>query len=144
MKLVELFTNTPVPWKWYYISATDAEAKFMVGDIEYSFYSYYTVRDPVEWELEFRVNNSEFLHNRYEVTGTGNAAMVMTTVVDITRDFLKKKPDILVLTFSAKEFSRNRLYTHMVQRLLPTWKLVKDKSGKNFKLFHPSVIESEP
>jgi hypothetical protein len=142
MKLVELFTNTPVPWKWYHITANDAEAIFMVGDIEYVFYSYRIESniDIEEWELEFQVNNPELRYTRFDVTGTGNSAAVMSTIVDIMRDFLRKYPDVLMLTFSAKEFSRQSLYTKMVQRLLPTWKL--GNSGKNFKLFHPSLAKS--
>jgi hypothetical protein len=62
----------------------------------------------------------------------------MSTVVDIMRAFLEKYKDkINVLTFSAKEDSRQDLYARMVRRLLPTWTM--KQSGEHFVLAAPTV-----
>jgi hypothetical protein len=60
----------------------------------------------------------------------------MSTVVDIMRAFLLKYKDkIQVLSFSAKEDSRQGLYARMVKRLLPDWTM--KQSGEHFVLVAP-------
>jgi hypothetical protein len=60
----------------------------------------------------------------------------MSTVVDIMRAFLEKYQDkIQVLTFSAKEDSRQGLYARMIKRLLPDWRM--QQKDEFFTLFAP-------
>jgi hypothetical protein len=79
------------------------------------------------WEVEFKVMEGGNPRNRFGITGTGNAAIVMSTVTDIMREFLTMyKGDIQKLTFSADERSRQNLYVKMISRLLPNWSLTRD------------------
>lgn len=143
MRLDELFKNPSTEWKWGFRGSEEVEADFVVGEIQYKFYAYANAhKDPSSWEVEFKVvedgtpgNRSG---NRYGITGTGNSAQVMSTVVDILRNFLfQYKHRITKLIFSAKEGSRRDLYARMVKRLLPDWDL--KLSGRDFYLTAPEV-----
>jgi hypothetical protein len=117
--ITELFAPGK-PWKWDYNSDTEAEATFVIGDIQYKFYAFSS--DAGIWEVEFKIVEGGDPGNRFGITGTGNAAEVMSTVTDILRAFLAKYQDkINTLMFSAKESSRQALYARMAKRLLPTW-----------------------
>jgi 8-oxo-dGTP pyrophosphatase MutT (NUDIX family) len=79
---------------------------------------------------------------KFGLTGTGNSAEVMSTVVDIMRAFLEKYQDkIQVLTFSAKEDSRQGLYARMVKRLLPNWTMTQ--KDEFFTLVAPKQAVAE-
>ena len=123
MHINELFTRTKVNWDWGFVGSEEMEAKFMVGEIEYQVYIYTSDPESGSWEIEFKINNPEVpTGGRFGVTGTGNAAIVMSTVVDVVKGFLnKKRGEVTQITFSAKERSRRDLYARMVKRLLPTW-----------------------
>lgn len=121
-------------WKWSFRGSEEAVAVFHVGEIPYMFHAYGT--DGV-WEVEFKRHGSKLDRaNKFGLTGTGNSAEVMSTVVDIMRAFLDQYRDkIETLTFSAKEDSRQGLYARMVKRLLPTWTMRQD--GEDFVLAAP-------
>lgn len=122
-------------WEWSFRGSEEAVAVFRVGEIPYMFHAYGT--DGV-WEVEFKRHGSKLDRaNKFGLTGTGNSAEVMGTVVDIMREFLSKYKDkIETLTFSAKEDSRQGLYAKMVKRLLPTWTMTQ--SGEDFVLAAPN------
>ena len=122
-------------WEWSFRGSEEAVAVFHVGEIPYMFHAYGT--DGV-WEVEFKRHGSKLDRaNKFGLTGTGNSAEVMGTVVDIMRAFLAKYQDkIETLTFSAKEDSRQGLYAKMVKRLLPTWTM--KQSGEDFVLAAPN------
>jgi hypothetical protein len=130
----ELFTPGK-DWKWSFTGSKEAVAIFYVGEIPYQFYAH---GDDGEWELSFK--NSQRGGNRgtkFGLTGTGNSAEVMSTIVDIMRAFLDKYKDkVTTLLFSAKEDSRQGLYARMAKRLLPKWELTRN--GENFELTVPS------
>lgn len=128
MKAVEFIAELFKPgkrWQWSFTGSEEAAATFVVGGIEYMFHAYGT--DGV-WEVEFKTQGSrQNRTNKFGLTGTGNSAEVMSTVVDIMREFLAKYDGkIETLTFSAKEDSRQSLYAKMAQRLLPNWTLHKE------------------
>lgn len=127
MKIYELFNDEKVSWKWDYNSATEAEATFVIGEVQYKFYAY--TSEPGLWDVEFKIIEGGPQNNRFGITGTGNAAQVMSTVVSILKEFLQKyQGKINQLVFSAKEQSRRDLYARMVRRLLPTWGFEQYKS----------------
>jgi hypothetical protein len=139
MLLQELFKNDTTNWKWGFRGSQEAEAKFVVGEVEYQFYAYMEAPYHGDWEVEFRVIHGVDPRNRYGVTGTGNAAHVMAVVVEILGEFLQQYDDkIKSLTFSAKEMSRRDLYARMVRRLLPTWDFKLEK--QQFFLTRPEKI----
>ena len=128
-------------WKWDFTGSEEAMAEFTVGKVNYMFHAYGA---DGQWEAEFKVNDKKMDRlQKFGLTGTGNSAEVMSTVVDIMRSFLEKYRDqIEVLTFSAEEDSRQGLYARMIKRLLPNWTMRLD--GKYFTLIAPkqSVTES--
>ena len=133
MRINELFAGGD--WQWDYNSPTEAEATFVIGDIQYKFYAYSS--QPGIWEVEFKIVEGGDPGNRFGVTGTGNAAKVMSTVVDILKAFLTNHSQITALTFSAKESSRQSLYAKIAARLLPDWKF--EKTGRHFILTSPTL-----
>jgi GNAT superfamily N-acetyltransferase len=138
-KLDELF-QPGKDWKWSFTGSEEAVAVFHVGEVPYMFHAYGT--DGV-WEVEFKQYGSKLSRSqKFGLTGTGNSAEVMSTIVDIMRAFLDKYKDkIEVLRFSAKEGSRQGLYAKMAKRLLPDWIMKQDK--EEFILVAPIRIEEE-
>jgi 8-oxo-dGTP pyrophosphatase MutT (NUDIX family) len=121
-------------WRWSFQGSEEAVAVFQVGEVPYMFHAY---GSDGEWEAEFKQHGSKLSRSqKFGLTGTGNSAEVMSTVVDIMRAFLEKYQDkIEVLTFSAKEDSRQGLYARMVKRLLPNWTM--QQQGEYFTLIAP-------
>lgn len=128
MRLQELFKQTDTPWRWTFRGSEEADATFTVGDVQYTFYAYTDIKNKGVWEVEFRAVEGVDPDKRYGLTGTGNSAQVMSTVVTILAAFLTEyKGKISVLIFTAKEHSRRDLYAKMVQRLLPQWEFSLDR-----------------
>jgi hypothetical protein len=127
-------------WKWSFQGSEEAVAVFQVGEVSYMFHAYGA---DGEWEAEFKRHGSKLDRiQKFGLTGTGNSAEVMSTVVDIMRAFLEKYKDkIQVLTISAKEDSRQGLYARMVKRLLPGWTM--KQSGEHFVLVAPKQDVTE-
>lgn len=121
--ITELF-NTPRSWTWAFKGSEEAFARFWVEDVPYLFQAYNSPRNPRIWEIEFSVSDGPVKTSKkeYDLTGTGNAALVMSTVVGIMKEFLSEYKDkVDVLKFSADEESRRALYARMMRRLLPDW-----------------------
>jgi ribosomal protein S18 acetylase RimI-like enzyme len=138
-KLDELF-QPGKDWKWSFQGSEEAVAVFHVGKLPYMFHAYGA---DGQWEVEFKRHGNKLDRSqKFGLTGTGNSAEVMSTVVDIMRAFLDKYKDkIEVLIFSAKEDSRQGLYAKMVKRLLPNWIMRQDK--EEFILIAPSEVKEE-
>jgi len=127
-------------WKWSFQGSEEAVAVFRVGEVPYMFHAYGA---DGEWEAEFKQHGNKLDRTqKFGLTGTGNSAEVMSTVVDIMRAFLDKYQDkIQILTFSAKEDSRQGLYARMVKRLLPNWTMTRN--GEFFTLVAPKQDVTE-
>jgi hypothetical protein len=127
-------------WKWSFQGSEEAVAVFRIGEVPYMFHAYGA---DGEWEAEFKQHGSKLSRTqKFGLTGTGNSAEVMSTVVDIMRAFLDKYKDkIQVLGFSAKEDSRQGLYARMVKRLLPDWTMTR--KGEFFILVAPTQNVAE-
>ena len=143
MRAQEFLTELFAPgkdWKWSFTGSEEAVAVFQIGEVPYMFHAY---GSDGEWEAEFkRYGNKLDRSQKFGLTGTGNSAEVMSTVVDIMRAFLEKYKDkIQVLTFSAKEDSRQGLYARMVKRLLPDWTM--KQSGEHFVLVAPKTVTED-
>lgn len=136
MRINEIYDN-PAAWKWSFRGSEEVVAKFTVGSVLYQFYAEANYRRPTEWEIEFKDSAGKSHEDQYGVTGAGNAGVVMATVLDIMKKFLVEHKDIKILTFSAEEKSRQKLYAHVVRRLLPDWALTKSANGRRFTLTAP-------
>lgn len=137
MKINELF-QPGKNFEWEFRGSEEAHAKFNVGEIPYTFVAYSNGPGSQDWEVEFKVAGKGRRTNKFGLTGTGNAANVMSAVVDIMRDFLAMyKGNVQSLSFSADEQSRQGLYARMVKRLLPDWTL--SQNGTQFVLSAPEM-----
>lgn len=155
MRATEFITELFKPgknWEWKFRGSEEAVADFTVGDREYqwSAFSHVLAKNPTKWEVQFRLKRQDADPedmSMFGTTGTGNSAEVMSTAVDITREFLKEYGDkVLELTFNAKEDSRSSLYAKMIKRLLPNWNLYKrmtKNDGIEFHLTNPRAYELE-
>lgn len=121
-------------WQWRFRGSEEASAEFNIGDIEYQFYAYTHPSTPGVWEVEFKIANADKHSTKFGLTGTGNAAEVMSTVTDIMREFLQQHR-IESLVFTAAEPSRQALYKRMISRLLPTWGIHTSDAGNGEKMF---------
>lgn len=124
-------------WEWSFKGSEEAVAVFHVGDIPYQFYAYSPNVQKGWWDVEFKnASRGNDRSSKFGLTGTGNSAEVMSTIADIMRAFLQEyQGKIKKLTFSAKELSRQTLYTRMLKRLLPSWSITQD--GIEFTLAAP-------
>lgn len=138
MRINELFTREAAPWRWEKDTISKAWASFVVNDTNYKFVAY-IVEDPLrKWNIQFFAVDGNY-NVRVGITGTGSSATVMSTVVDIMRNFLSSRPEIESIEFSADEPSRQSLYAKMVQRLLPTWKMETINQGSEFTITAPGI-----
>ena len=130
-------------WKWEFRGSEEAFASFKIGDVEYIRHAHSKPRDPKSWIIEFKTRDEVDQDKSFGLTGSGNAAEVMSTVVDITRAFLEQyKDNVMELAFLAKEQSRASLYAKMIKRLLPDWNLYqRNKGGTEFYLTNPKAYE---
>lgn len=140
MILQELFKEPSADWHITHQTGTDFEAEFKVGDVQYEFSADMRLNKGRHvWDIEFYAPTPEW-DKRYGITKTGNAAAVLSTVVDITKFFLDKYPKAQELSFEAEEKSRQDLYMRMIQRLLPDWELTK--ADKKITILGPQLQNS--
>lgn len=147
--ITEVFQPGKTNWQWKFRGSEEARADFAVGDRTYHWQAFAHIRsNPTKWEVQFMTARKTTDPDTLDIwgkTGTGNSAEVLSTAVDITREFLKEYGDkVLELTFNAKEDSRIGLYAKMIKRLLPDWNLYKRKdphNGMEFHLTNPLAYE---
>ena len=132
-------------WQWSFTGSEEAVAVFHVGNIPYQFHAYTYTDDPTIWDVEFKNATrgaEQGRTSKFGLTGTGNAAQVMSTVADIMREFLQRyQGKISQLTFTAEEPSRQALYARMAKRLLPSWNVVQD--DKSFAIVKPQDVNED-
>ena len=136
--IAELFTGNK-QWQWTFQDDNQAIANFEIGGVPYKFFAAQDSDEaPGDWEIEFTAKVESSGNATWGVTGTGNAAEVFGTVVDILKTFLAdRKGAVRRLTFAAKEGSRQGLYAKMVKRLLPSWDL--QHYGESFTVTKPGL-----
>lgn len=149
MRATEFITELFKPgknWQWEFRGSEEAFASFKIGDVEYLWYAR-TGRDATTWTITFKRKGQDSSEKAFGLSGTGNSAEVMSTVVDITRSFLEYYNSVadrvLELRFSSEGNSRTSLYAKMVKRLLPNWDLHTKKVGSetDFYLTNPKAYE---
>ncbi len=146
--ITEIFQPGKKNWEWVRKDNNYASASFSAGNRTYTWQAHSDNDGPTRWILEFRIQRELADPDKLDVwgkTGTGNSAEVMSTAVDITREFIKEYGDkISKLTFDAKEDSRIGLYAKMIARLLPEWELnqtFNKNFGMEFRLTNPNTNE---
>jgi hypothetical protein len=140
--ITEIFQPGKKNWEWKFRGSEEAAANFTVGDRDYQWLAFSNPHsNPTKWEIQFRLlrndTDPEYL-DLFGRTGTGNSAQVLSTAVDITREFIKEYglDKVEEITFNAKEDSRIALYAKMIKRLLPDWDLYQKYSKNNGMEYH--------
>ena len=148
MRYREIITELFKPgksWRWEFRGSEEAFASFKIGEIEYLWSaSVQNKRDPTQWTLTFRQRGQDSMEKTFGMTGTGNSTEVISTVIDITREFLSQYGDkVLEIKFSSEGESRTSLYAKMVKRMLPDWDMYKRPVGSetDFYLTNPRAYE---
>jgi len=156
MLLSELFNpRAGAPYELQY--ADDAySTEFKVGDIQYKMVIQRAAAEPASmWDIEFWTANvkrptstsydqqefAEYTRKTHGISGTGNAATVFATVVNVVRNAMQQIGHIDVLTFTAREANRQSLYARIVKTLLPNW--VMKKEGSLFVVVNPQTKYDE-
>jgi hypothetical protein len=128
--ITELFHN-PAPFRWFTPPDANTDlvsANFKVGNVEYDWYAALGT-EPNSWEVEFKDSDLG-----YGITGKGNAAIVMSTVINIMQEFIAKS-GATQIAFSASEPSRKNLYAAIIRRLMSNWDA--KHIGSNFIVTSP-------
>jgi hypothetical protein len=131
MILNELF-NQPLPWKWDKASSGDGEEYAAFSTETTPYHVSFVRHDGADaeadvWSVEFGVDGVT-PDKSMGVTGTGDAAIVFATVVDIIRAFMRTHRAIF-LVFSAGGISRVKLYDRMARTLSPKVEIERSPSG---------------
>lgn len=108
--------NTVQPHNWTHWqddTAQEVMADFQIGDGHFKVMFKEKAYERGIWELSFYRNGT------LDLTGTGNAATVLSTVMAITREFISTQ-DPRYIGYSAKndEGSRNKLYPKLMAKLM--------------------------
>ena len=138
MLINELFTKS-LKWEYTQNWREDVTAKFDVGEFEYSVKMLgngsgdFMLSDPEEhfgntWEVDFK-QHSDSEGTKSTITGSGNALVVLTTVMEIISQIIKEK-NIITLIFQADnaEPSRLKLYHRLAKQFEKKgWRYIDDK-----------------
>lgn len=158
MFITELF-NRAAKWQYDWNMSDRVRASFeIIDDDEQEFqYSVYfdgkynveiALGGPTEsfkdvWDVTFSMTS----HGEWEkddITGTGNAIIVFSTVIEIIKD-VTANWNIQNLTFSAAESSRSKLYHRMAKQFVGKgWRYIDDREIKARSDPDPQAYGSEP
>jgi len=130
MLINELFTQ-PLKWKWDEKRHDFCQASFNIQGMEYFVYfSYDPFEDTPPWFVEFILmgNRSERRLPGFGITNTGNSTLVFATVIEIIKVFMREHPK-QTLEFTAKEKSRQNLYTALVKKLSKGYTITPTGTG---------------
>jgi hypothetical protein len=123
MKIFELFNNT-LPYKWIDSEENYGSAEFAINNKVYfvSFTLFEADNEtPERWDIEFGLRGVGY-KEAFKVTNTGDEYPVISTVIAICKDWLGQHPTKCI-TMSADSPRRKTLYSRMLGRLLPNWRI---------------------
>lgn len=107
----------PVPFKWITKFDDLWKAVFIINDSQYEVIFAPDEESPSMWEVVFLKTNRPEGLGLYDLTGTGNAFVLFSTVTNIVVDFAEKNQQVRVITFTAKESSRQRFYDRWAKQI---------------------------
>lgn len=131
--------NSPLPIRWLKTAHDNWKGEFVVFDTNPKKYVLNMIKDDhMPWEVTFDLIQGK--RKTQEITATGSAAKVFSTVLDGIKQWLNQvKPDAFAL--SAREPSRQSLYRRLLQMLPKKLWRVEDLESTFFvqsKLTKPS------
>jgi len=136
MLLIEVL-KSPVPWKVREHRPDYFDATFIINNIKYiTRMSAFLDAGPQEWDIEFYPDLDRPTRERYNILNLGNELQVFSTVLDIIQKFIKEYHPPIV-SFSAHQPSRMKLYNRLIKTLFPTWK--KSVYMDHITLYRPSL-----
>jgi len=140
MLLIEVF-NQHYKWKWKENNDKVVKAMFYTNDNTLYYFVaaiMNTDNDIPTWDVEFaRMEEGKYNQiNRYDITKTGDQYRILSTIIDITKQFIKEH-NVVCMYLSAEEPSRMKLYKRMVKTLLSNWITQYDIGG--IAVYHPSL-----
>lgn len=124
MKLFELFDN-PYKVEWDEEDEREIAARFKTaqGNLITVIFFQENVRHDF-WEISFSIEfkqGSGRYQRTYDLSGTGDAVRVMSTVQAVIIDFIaEKRPDYFHFSSKESEPSRHKLYSRMLKRAVAT------------------------
>lgn len=140
--LLELFDRT-VKWELLIDTRSIFRAQFIIDELTYEVYldgkwtpdieldgPHEVFRDA--WEIHFAMSDHKNHFSDEKITGTGNAILVFTTVIEIVSHAVDSK-NIQTLSFTATsdEPSRVKLYDRMVKKMISNgWRYIDDQEIK--------------
>lgn len=138
--ITEVFNQ---PYKWIYsfgeyIFKTDKNIKYHVqfinqGQEGYELYFFQHNNDSAGFEKSYQ-------HIKMDITGSGDAFKVFSTIIDIVKDFFAKNK-ISYIQFSSQERSRSKLYHQILKKLAPKSWQIDTLSGSGGVDFTISINE---
>jgi hypothetical protein len=113
MRINELFDpNEASDLEWQKdLGVTYAQGEVIVGGKPVSIDITFANMDDGIVNIEFMVSGS------FELTGKGGVAEVFSTVIEAVKQFVTEHPKINILTFTAEEQSRARMYDTITKRV---------------------------
>lgn len=138
MILRELFDKVD-DYEWVEKSPDRYVAKFTIGNEKFTWVAESMISEYGSWDIQFTIEviRRGVVGQSAKKTGSNQEYRVFQTVISIMNDFLHSGELVNVLVFSADEPSRQRLYKHMVSRLLPTWDMSVDEEYGIFLVKRP-------
>lgn len=138
MRLRELF-DKPVS---YHASGKD-EFSFEIDDNLYRF-EYARLNYGIGLSVSFCEVDEDTDECIYSVTDSGHNIKVFSTVVEILRKLLTEY-DVKILSFTAEEPNRRKLYLRMIKKLIPDWRVyeIPGKSSVSYRVFSPTLSNEE-
>lgn len=114
-EITEAFDNVlPLQWNhWSDETAQEVIAEFQIGEGHFKVMFKEKYYERGRWELSFYRNGV------LDLTGTGNAATVLATVMQATREFIAaENPRWISYAAKNEEGSRNKLYPKLMAKLM--------------------------
>lgn len=134
--------DQPAPFNWVTKSTEQWTAIFNIGELSYRVIFEQDDEIKSKWEVVFILSNRPKDTSMYELTGTGNAFVVFSTVKHIIVDFVSQHHHISTIGFSAQESSRKRFYDRWASDIatLIGWNLkVIDRGVRKYYLKNPKL-----
>lgn len=138
-EIIDEAFNSVQPHNWHHWSddtAQETTAEFQIEDGHFKVMFKEKYYERGRWELSFYRNGT------LDLTGTGSAATVLSTVMAITREFIATQNPRWI-TYSAKndEGSRNKLYPKLMARLMKEFPQYMAKEPKKLRTYTSYDLE---
>jgi hypothetical protein len=131
----------PVDWKWIQKYKDQWTAYFEINSIQYHVVIGQDDEITTMWDMVFTTVNLPISKGMFDLTGTGNAFIVFSTVKQVIGNFINKNPQVQTLVFTAQGESRKKFYdrwSKQIAQSIGNWHVrIIDKSVRKYVLSKP-------